>query len=69
MRPEWKKVVEEEARALENNTWVLTTLPLSKNPVGCKWIFIVKYKADGSVDRFKARLVAKRFTQSYEIDN
>ena len=69
MRPKGKKVVEEEVRALENNnTWVLTTLPLGKNQVGCKWIFTIKYKADGSVDRFKARLVAKVFTQSYGID-
>ena len=69
MRPEWKKVVKEEVRALENNnTQVLTTLPLGKNSVRCKWIFTVKYKANGSVDRFKARLVAKGFTQSYGID-
>ena len=69
MRPKWKKVVEEEVRALENNnTWVLTTLPLGKNQVGCKWIFTIKYKADRNVERFKARLVAKGFTQSYRID-
>lgn len=69
MRPEWKKAVEQEVQALENNTiWILTRLPYGKNPVGCKWIFTVKYKFDGSIDRFKARLVAKGFTQSYGIN-
>ena len=43
-------------------------LPQGKSIVGCKWVFIVKYKADGSVERHKAHLVAKGFTQTYGID-
>ena len=39
-----------------------------KNPVGCKWIFTIKHKADGSIERFKARLFAKGFTQAYSIN-
>ncbi|RVW28177.1 Retrovirus-related Pol polyprotein from transposon TNT 1-94 [Vitis vinifera] len=39
-----------------------------KKPVGCRWIYTVKYKADGSIERFKARLVAKWYTQTYGID-
>ena len=67
--PEWKTAVWEEMQALKKNgTWEISDLPSGKHPVGCKWIFTVKYKADGSVDRFKARLVAKWFTQSYGID-
>ena len=57
-----------QQRALEKNgTWTLTDLPPGKRIVGCKWIFSVKYKADGNVERFKACLVAKGFTQSYGI--
>ncbi|GMJ06482.1 cysteine-rich RLK (RECEPTOR-like protein kinase) 8 [Hibiscus trionum] len=67
--PKWRKVVEEEINALENNgTWTITYLPQGKKPVGCKWIFAVKYNSDGSVQRYKARLVAKGYTQTYEID-
>ena len=45
-------------------------VPLSevKSKVGCKWVFSIKHKADGSVERYKARLVAKRYTQTYGID-
>lgn len=39
-----------------------------KHPVGCKWIFTNKHRADGTIERFKARLVVKGFTQSYGID-
>ncbi|RVX04977.1 Retrovirus-related Pol polyprotein from transposon TNT 1-94 [Vitis vinifera] len=67
--PKWKAAVDEEVWALEKNgTWEITDLPRGKKPVGCKWIFTVKYKADGNVDRYKAPLVAKGFTQSYGID-
>lgn len=40
----------------------------AKHPMGCKWIFNVKYKADGRVNQYKARLVAKGLTQTYGID-
>ena len=67
-KPEWKKAIEDEVCALEKNgTWELTDLPKGKTPVGCKWIFTVKYKANGDIDRFKARLAAKGFTQTYGI--
>ena len=46
----------------------MMTLPREKKPVGCKWVFIVKYKVDGTVERYKARLVVKGFTQTYDID-
>lgn len=67
--PEWKDAVVEEIKALEkNDTWQLCHLPDGKKPVGCKWIFSTKYNMDGSVNRYKYRLVAKGFTQSYRVD-
>ena len=67
--PKWNITVNEEINALEKNgTWVLTELPQGKRTVGCKWIFTVKYNSDGSINRFKAQLVAKGFTQSYGVD-
>ena len=67
--PKLKEAVMEEIRALKKNeTWEVMTLPRGKKPVGCKWVFTVKYKADGTVERYKACLVAKGFTQTYDVD-
>ncbi|RDX92045.1 hypothetical protein CR513_25889, partial [Mucuna pruriens] len=52
----------------KNKTWELVSLPEGKKPIGCKWVYIFKYKADGSIERYKARVVAKGFTQTYGID-
>ncbi|KAM2019083.1 hypothetical protein COP2_022559 [Malus domestica] len=66
--PRWQSAMNEELKSLKKNaTWEITDLPTSKKPVGCKWVYMVKYKADGTVDHFKARLVAKGYTQKYEL--
>ena len=44
------------------------TLPLEKSVVGCKWIYKIKTRSDGSIECYKTHLVAKGFTQEYEID-
>ena len=44
---------------MRHGTWDLVSSPKNCNPVGCKWVFLMKRKSDGLVDRFKARLVAK----------
>ena len=36
--------------------------------MGCKWVFSIKHKVDGSVERYKARLMVKGYTQTYGID-
>ncbi|GJR98043.1 zinc finger, CCHC-type containing protein [Tanacetum coccineum] len=51
-----------------NNTWVLADLPPGCKPLGCKWIFKRKLKVDGTVEKFKARLVIQSFKQKSEID-
>ena len=58
-----------EIAALEaTHTWTLTPLPPHKKAIGCKWVYRVKYRFDGSIKRYKARLIAKGFTQKEGLD-
>lgn len=58
-----------EIAALEaNQIWQIVPLPADKKVVGCKWLYKVKYHPIGQVDRYKARLVAKYFTQNEGLD-
>ncbi|XP_078447656.1 uncharacterized protein LOC144716399 [Wolffia australiana] len=67
--PHWKEAMDQEYAALtERRTWILVPRPRNTNIVTCRWIFTVKYKPDGTGDRYKARLVARGFTQTYGID-
>ena len=52
----------------KNETSELVDLPSGKKPVGCKWVFAVKFKGDGFLEWYKARLVAKWYTQTYGVD-
>jgi hypothetical protein len=45
-------------------TWDIVPLPSHAIPITCKWVFKVKTKSDGSIERYKARLVARRFQQA-----
>ena len=66
---QWKEATDSEIESLNAaQTWDLVPLPEKKNVVGCKWIFKVKRKADNSIDRFKARLVAQGYSQKQGID-
>ncbi|GKE70860.1 putative RNA-directed DNA polymerase [Tanacetum coccineum] len=53
----------------KNNTWVITDLPLNRKPIGCKWIYKIKYKSNEEIERYKARLVAKGYNQREWVDN
>ncbi|GJV20759.1 zinc finger, CCHC-type containing protein [Tanacetum coccineum] len=51
-----------------NDTWELTDLPPGCKALGCKWILKRKMKVDGSIDKYKARLVIQGFRQKEGID-
>jgi hypothetical protein len=66
---EWEKAIKNELATLERNkTWEPATLPEGREPVGCRWVFRIKKKADGSLNRYKARLVAQGFSQIPGLD-
>jgi hypothetical protein len=50
----------------KNETWDLVPLPAGVKPISCKWVYKVKRRSDGSVER--VRLVAHGFSQQYGID-
>ena len=59
----------EELKALKRNgTWDLVELPHGKKTVGFKWVFTVRHSTDGSIERYKAQLVVKGYTQTYGVD-
>lgn len=69
MNPLWKKAMQEEFDALKSQgTWVLVPVPSQRSVVRCKWVYKVKMNSDGSISRYKARLVAQGFTQEQGID-
>lgn len=60
---EWEEAMKEEISALNKNcTWELIPMPKGADLVACKWVYKLKKKADGTVERHKARLVARGFS-------
>jgi hypothetical protein len=67
--PKWKEAMDREIATLEAaGMWTEVPRLSDKNVVGSKWVFRIKRKADGTIDRYKARLVACGFTQIYGVD-
>ena len=58
----------EMASLMKNKTYDLVKLPRGRRSIGSRWVFAVKYHKDGSIDRFKARLVARGFSQRFGVD-
>ena len=56
------------AALMRNNTWDLVELPPIRNVVGSKWVFRTKFNSDGSIQKYKARLVAQGFNQQQGFD-
>jgi hypothetical protein len=60
----WKEAVRSEIDSiLFNETWELVDRPYGCKPVGCKWVFKKKLRPDGTIDKYKTKLVAKGHTQ------
>jgi len=66
--PNWQKAMDEELFALQLNQWTLTPLPAGQKPIGCKWVYKIKYNSDGNDNTYKVRLVAKGYTQIESVD-
>lgn len=66
---EWMEAMKEEYDfIMKNETWELIELIENKVPIGSKWLYKTKFNADDSIDKYKARLVAKCFSQKEGID-
>jgi hypothetical protein len=61
--------MDDEMRSMSaNQVWKLEEIPKGVKTVGCKWVYKIKCDSKGNIDRFKARLVVKGFTQREGID-
>jgi hypothetical protein len=64
----WHDVMRDEIQVLHfNNTWSLVPFHHSMNVVGNCWVYKIKHHANGNIKRYKARLVARGFTQQEGI--
>nr|GEX38224.1 hypothetical protein [Tanacetum cinerariifolium] len=67
--PKWVEAMRKELQALRtNDTWVLTELPDGHKAIYSKWVYKIRYFADGTVERYQARLVIRGFDQKEGVD-
>ncbi|CAI7905710.1 unnamed protein product [Closterium sp. NIES-54] len=65
---EWQKAMESELKSIEENgTWELVELPEGRKAITSKWLFKIKSDADGKIERYKSRLVAKGYQQKEKV--
>jgi hypothetical protein len=61
---EWQNAMTEEYQSIwKNDVWDIVLRPEGKSVVTSKWIYKIKHAADGSVKKYKARFVARGFSQ------
>ena len=67
--PHWKDAMATKIAALNRtSTWTFVLCPLKGNVVGCKWVYCIKHSPDGSIESYKACLVAKKgFNQEERV--
>lgn len=66
---EWKEAMDDEFNSLiENQTWDLVDLQKNRNVIDNKWVYKIKEKPSGEIERYKARLVVRGFTQEHGVD-
>ena len=67
--PNWKAAMQREYDSLmTNEVWSLVSRPMERQPITVKWHFAVKVNEDGKVTKYKARFVARGFTQTPGLD-
>ena len=67
--PKWQAAIQEELGALKKaGMWGIVKRPKERNIVRNKWVFKIKRDAAGRIERYKAQLVAKGFTQVHGVD-
>ena len=69
MDDKWIEAMKEELKMFEkNDTWELVDRPQHKQPIGVKWVYRTKLNTDGSINKYKARLVVKGYAQVFGVD-
>jgi Reverse transcriptase (RNA-dependent DNA polymerase) len=67
--PHWIEAMKDEINAMHNNNaWILCDLPPGRKCIGTKWVFKIKRDGNNKFERFRARIVAKGFSQVFAID-
>ena len=65
----WEMAIKSELKSLADaHTWEVVERPHGMNVVGCKWVFKIKWNAVGEIDKYKAQLVAKGYSQVQGVD-
>ncbi|GKB99374.1 ribonuclease H-like domain-containing protein [Tanacetum coccineum] len=65
----WIEAMNNEMDALyRNDTWEVVELPMGRKAISGKWVYKIKYKSSGDIDRYKARYVAKGYNQKEGVD-